>query len=128
MMPSANIELFAKMLIEAVRDPAVRSADMNADPRVKAFPAQRWRDAMALGADAAVQEAVPDAVDEAIFHLLSAIDQGVLKLRWTTPDGDEIDLTDEGLGELAGWFVGLEAWRGRYCQERFFEFIDPQEV
>lgn len=61
---------------------------------------------------------IPDCIDEAIFYLLDAIDNKNLKLTFTTPDGQEVDLSVEGLSELAGWYAGSDSWRARFSQEK----------
>jgi hypothetical protein len=58
-----------------------------------------------------------DCVDETIFCLLNAIDDGGLNLTFNAPNGQKVDLTAEGLGELAGWYVGPESWRDQYSEE-----------
>ncbi|CAN5831456.1 hypothetical protein BH11PLA1_BH11PLA1_01560 [soil metagenome] len=60
---------------------------------------------------------IPDVVDDTIFHLLDAIDQGLLKMSMSS-NGKTVDLAAEGLGELAGWYMG-NGWRNEYSEERF---------
>jgi len=60
-------------------------------------------------------------VDETLFYLLQAIDQGVLRLSYTDESGQVVDLTEAGLGELSGWYMGSGGWRARYSQERFVD-------
>jgi hypothetical protein len=64
---------------------------------------------------------IPDAVDETVFNLLHAIDQGALRLRYVTSDGRQVDLTEEGLGELAGWYMGSGGWRALFSAERYVD-------
>jgi len=67
---------------------------------------------------------IPDCVDEAIFCLLHAIDERHLKLTFTAPNGEKVDLADEGLSELAGWYVGGEDnWRYRFSKERINDYL-----
>jgi len=61
---------------------------------------------------------IPDCVDAALFFLLNAIDQGVLRLQFTAADGKVVDLTSAGDGELAGWYSGEGGWRSRFSAER----------
>jgi hypothetical protein len=65
------------------------------------------------------QMLIPDCVDEAIFSLLTAIDDGSISVAFRTSGGALIDLTESGRGELAGWYVGSDGWRGAYSKERF---------
>jgi hypothetical protein len=58
-------------------------------------------------------------VDETIFYLLQAIDEGSLRIAYTAGNGKVVDLAAEGLGELSGWFMGSEGWRAKYSKERF---------
>ena len=64
---------------------------------------------------------IPDAVDETVFSLLRAIDQGLLRMKFVGSSGREVDLTEEGLGELSGWYMGSGGWRARYSKERFVD-------
>ena len=64
---------------------------------------------------------IPDCVDKTIFHLLYAIDQGAIRLSFQSQDGNFVDLTEEGLSELAGWFMGSGGWRAMYSSERFHD-------
>lgn len=121
---SPKIEEFARKLVAAVRDQAIKSCDGNALPSATNVVAQRWHEARA-GKETEVT--VPDTVDEAVFFLLAAIDQGILRLSYTTDQGELVDLSDEGLGELAGWYVGPDGWRAQYSDQRHFEFV-PDEA
>jgi hypothetical protein len=62
---------------------------------------------------------IPDIVDETVFYLLHAIDDGSLQMSFTASDGQTVNLTKEGLGELAGWYSG--EWNGKYTKERFVD-------
>jgi len=64
---------------------------------------------------------IPDAVDEAVFGILQAIDQGLLRLKYMSSSGREVDLTEEGQGELSGWYMGSGGWRAMYSAERFVD-------
>ena len=65
---------------------------------------------------------IPDIVDDTIFHLLHAIDQGVLRLSFTASNGKTVNLPEDGLSELAGWYMGTnDGWRGTYSKERFVD-------
>jgi hypothetical protein len=118
-MPIPEIEEFAKLLTQRVRDAAIQNSDMNLRSNVQHIIAKRWRSA----ADSSSPEnfaktIIPDVVDEAIFQLLRSIDEGVLKLQFRSSNGRTVDLTSEGTGELAGWYSG-HGWKERYAKERF---------
>jgi hypothetical protein len=102
------VKEFASDIIRNVRDRAVRNCDM-----LMALKNATAREALTT--------LLPDIVDETIFALLDAIDNGVLRLTYASSAGDSIDLTDSALGEMAGWFMGNDGWRNHYCQERFFD-------
>jgi hypothetical protein len=53
--------------------------------------------------------------------LLQAIDQGLLRLSFTSANGEIVDLAEEGLGELSGWYMGSGGWRASYSHERFVD-------
>ena len=115
-----EIEEFAKILIEWVRDTAIRSNDrrLNAEHVI----AKRWREAAASGSpELFAKVLIPDVVDDTLFYLLHAIDDGLLKLSFTASNGKTVDLSTDGLSELAGWYMGSDAWRARYAKERFVD-------
>lgn len=64
---------------------------------------------------------IPDIVDNTVFHLLDAIDNGLLRLVFTDSSGRVVDLMKNGLSEMAGWYMGTGGWRAQYSQERFID-------
>jgi hypothetical protein len=114
LMPGHEIEEFARQLA-SVRDEAVRSCDSHFKAEVTSPIAKRWKDSAKAGG----QAVVPDVVDETLFYLLDAIDHGRIRLKFVSKGGREVDLTEEGGGELAGWF--LAEWRSEYAKERFVD-------
>jgi hypothetical protein len=117
-----EIEEFAKSLVEQVRDLAIGSNDVALRPAGKSPVAKRWAQAAARQTPMEFAATViPDIVDDTTFYLLNAIDQGELKLTYTAPNGTVVDLTEQGLGELAGWYMGSEGWREKYSKERFVD-------
>ncbi len=64
---------------------------------------------------------VPDIVDLVVFHIFNAIDEGSLRLKYVSSSGREVDLTEVGLGELGGWYMGGDGFRERYAKERFVD-------
>jgi hypothetical protein len=118
-MPSAEIEEFGKLVVRHVRDMAIRDSDMRLRADAKGPIAERWQYS---GADPeAVRTVIPDVVDTAVFFLLQAIDNGLLRLKFASDTGSEIDLGEKGLGELSGWYMGSGAWRAMFSEERFVD-------
>jgi hypothetical protein len=118
-MPSREIEEFARALVRQVRDASVRNCDGLLQPQASSPVALRWK---SLGAPASdVRIIVPDVVDETMFSLLQAIDQGALRLKFVSSTGREVDLTKEGKGELSGWYMGSGGWRAMFSEERYVD-------
>lgn len=115
-MALPEVEEFARTLVQQVRDAAIRNCDALLLPQASSPPARRWRD-LAATADA-LRAVIPDVVDQAVFEVLRAIDEGFLPLRYVSSSGREINLAD-GLGELSGWYMG--AWREKHSTERHFD-------
>ena len=109
-------------VVRHVRDVAIQSCDMQLLPHSQTPVAKRWRRA-AIPFDGKVPPHVliPDCVDEAIFAFLRAIDQGLLRLSFTTESGETVDLTKDGRGELAARYMSNGGWRAKYSKERFFD-------
>jgi hypothetical protein len=119
-MTTPEIEEFAKVLVEKVRDASIQSNDRRlvADHVI----AKRWKEAAASSSpELFAKVLIPDIVDDTLFYLLHAIDDGFLKLSFTASNGKTVDLSTEGLSELAGWYIGSDAWRAKYAKERFVE-------
>jgi hypothetical protein len=102
-----EIEEFAKVLVEKVRDAAIQSNE-------------RTLDAQHVIAKRAL---IPDVVDSTISHLLGAIDQELLRLSFTAPNGKSVDLTKVSTesGELSGWYRGAGGWCEKYSKERVID-------
>jgi hypothetical protein len=116
-MPVPPIEEFGKLLVQQVRDQAIRACDQEVSATSRSPVAVRWREAMGDRVDPEVlRTVIPDCVDETVFWLLQAIDQGVLRLSYTDAAGNQVDLAEAGLGELAGWYSG--SWRFTHSEER----------
>jgi hypothetical protein len=121
-MPNPDIEEFAKLLVQQVRDAAIRSCDRKLEAGARGPAAMRWRDLIRQGnAEAMASTLIPDVVDDTIFHLLHALDEGRLKLSFAAADGKKVDLPEDGLGELGGWYMGIPGWRSSYSQQRFVD-------
>ena len=128
-MPSKEIDEFARILVRQIRDAAVQSCDEQLRPTVGSPVAKRWRESGAEGQGPPPGVVIPDCVDETVSYLLHAIDQGLLHLRFVSSSGKEVDLTEDGLGELAGWYMASGGWRAMHSEERFvddFAGLDPE--
>ena len=74
-MPTPEVEEFAKILVQKVRDAAIQSNDRRQQPNAGSLVAKRWRDALRNGTpETFVKVIIPDVVDETMFFLLQAID------------------------------------------------------
>jgi hypothetical protein len=113
-----EIEEFAKILVEWVRDAAIRSND-SVFGGTHAI-AKRWKEAAATSGspEAFAKVIIPDIVDSTIAHLLGAIDQEVLRLSFTAANGKSVDLATatDGLSGLYG-----AEWCEKYTKERFVD-------
>jgi hypothetical protein len=120
-VPSPALVEFARTLVQQVRDAAIRNCDALLEPHARSAAARRWKGLGAASADLRV--VIPDAVDETVFGVLQAIDQGLLRMKYVCRDGREIDLTEEGQGELSGWYMGSGGWRALFSAERFVDDV-----
>ena len=109
---------FAKLLVQNVRDSAIKSCDNQLHAQnMKAPMAKRWRDLREKGTTEEFAEMIiSDCVDETLFYFFRAIDEGFFNISLNAPNGKSIDLTTGGLGELSGWYAG--EWRYKYSNER----------
>lgn len=123
-MPNDQIEEFARVLVEKVRDATIQSCDSSFRPDAVDAIAKRWRQAAITDAGVAfAMMLIPDIVDSTISHLLGAIDQEFLHLSHIASDGKTLDLTKVAYesGELSGWYSGTGGWREKYSKERFVD-------
>jgi len=123
MEDEAELRSFAELLMRLVRDQAIDTCDALAAGRMGGYTGRRWH--KLLGDDERGREAVhaviPEIVDEVLFALLNALDQGDLPLAWRGEDGSYEDLSELGGSEMAGDFLGEDGWRDHYSSQRFFE-------
>jgi len=123
-MPKSEIQEFAKILVQSVRDAAIQSCDRQRKPGVNSPIAIRWREAAVnnkIGQNVPENIMIQDCVDETVAHLLLAIDQGLLRISFTASNGKTVDLANDGLGELCGWYMGSGGWRAMFAHERFID-------
>jgi len=104
-MPNPQIEEFAKILVRKVRDAAIEGSDQNLNPAAIHVIAKRWRESAHSGKlEPIAKVLIPDVVDDTIFYLLRAIDEGILQLSFTDSSGQTINLSTESPDELGGWY------------------------
>jgi hypothetical protein len=114
-----ELEEFAKILVESVRDAAIRSNDRTLS--ASHVIAKRWKEAAASGSlEVFAKVLISDIVDSTISHLLNAIDQELLRLSFMGSTGKSLDLTTvaQESGELSGWYKGGGGWCEKYSKER----------
>jgi len=123
-MQGSKTDVFAEALVRLVRDCAIRNCRARLKPDTRSPIGKCWVSAVSGNNLEQIGDViVPDCIDEAIFCLLNAIDEGSLKLMFTGPDDQKVDLSVDGLGELAGWYMGGESWRERFSQERINDYL-----
>ena len=108
------LEEFGQKLVQHVRDDTIISTEVLKNP---------WsRDPLRLKLNALDRKSVkgvldlviPDIVDSTLFHLLRAVDAGLIRLTYVPDEGESFDLSADGDGELPGWLLGEEGWIGRH--------------
>ena len=123
-MSKSEMEEFAKILVQHIRDDAIKSSDSKLEQHAKSPVAKRWREAMKSGQPESIANVlISDIVDETMFHLVDAIDQGLLTLSFTATNGKTVDLVAEGMGELGGSYMGNGGWREMYSRERLVDYF-----
>jgi len=121
-MPKRKINEFAKLLIKEVRDKAIENCDSYLDPDGNDAQSKRWHEELKTSSPLAFAKIViSDCVDDVIFQLLYAIDDGMLPLIFKAKDGTEVDLEKDGEGEMAGEYITTDGWRAKYSNQRFFD-------
>ena len=123
-MDEQQVELdrFARLLIELVRDRAIIACDQLARGTTRGPGGERWRRVVAEeSAHDALESLTPEIVDQTLFQLLDAIDNNLLPLLWEAADGSHLTLRELGRWELAGRLAGGE-WPRRFSAERFHDY------
>jgi hypothetical protein len=114
---------FAKLLMQYVRDEAIRSSDiqLHAHEHGQSPSAKRYKEAIQSGQSLKLGEMlITDSIDSALFYFFYAIDNGLINLSFTNSEGKTIKLTDDG--EWAGWYMG--EWRYDLSKERCDNDLD----
>jgi len=123
-MPDPSIGAFAEALVRLVRDRAIRNCDARLKPGSRSPIGRHWQAALDGYDPMAIADMlIADCVDEALFCLLNAIDEGGLRLTYVSPDGQSVDLCEGGRGELAGWYMGAENWRDKFSDQRLNDYL-----
>ena len=128
-MRQITLESFGRVLIREVRDVAVEHCDALFGWR--GAPSEHWRAvAQEMSAEDAVRELIPDIVDHTLSDLLSAIDDGRLRISWAPPGSQPEDLTEVGLGELEGCLADTsqDGWLARFAGQRFHDYLEGPDV
>ncbi|HET9768626.1 MAG TPA: hypothetical protein VFS60_17400 [Thermoanaerobaculia bacterium] len=117
-----ELNRFAKALMRLVRDPAIEGADLLISARMEGPDGERWRHLVTSDdVHRALIALIPEVVDQTLFELLNAVDNGELPIEWRASDGSPTSLRDLGLGEMAGWLMASPGWRHEYSSQRFFD-------
>ena len=123
-MHDPNISSFAEALVRLVRDRAIRNCDARLNPGTRSPIGKHWLAALNGKNPKTIGDIIiPDCVDEVIFCLLNAIDEGGLKLAYVSQNGKIVDLSEGGLGELAGWYMGADNWRDKFSSQRTNNYL-----
>lgn len=115
-------ELGAK-IVQHVRDRSMQKLDAAFSSRARHAIARRFRAAAKGSVDELVSTVVMECVDGVIAELFHAIDSGALNLRYVADDDQVFSLTEDGQGELAGWYIGQDGWRTKFSKTRFIDDI-----
>jgi hypothetical protein len=115
------LDRFAERLIRLVRDRAIIACDQLISGEASGPLADRWREiASTDDARESIEALIPDIVEQTLFQLCDALDNGQLPLGWRRDDGSCVPLEELGQGEMAGWIMmGAGGWVARFSQERF---------
>jgi hypothetical protein len=121
-----DLRQFAELVMRLVRDRAIVACDSLAAGRVRGARGEYWQALTPDPASRALAEAlIPEVVDEVLFQLLDALDNGQLPVAWrSTEDGSWIPLEDLGQGEMAGWLtMGQGGWPDSFSGQRHVDHL-----
>ena len=120
---NAERERFARLLMGLVRDRAIGECDRLARGSVQGPSGKRWAEVIAQKSpQGALSELIPEIVDQTLFQLLDAIDNGSLPLQWQGDDDSVEPLREIGHSEMAGWLAGGD-WPSEYSSERRHDYF-----
>lgn len=111
-------DAYGQSLVVNVRDRAISAAQLRLEPHAVGPTAEHWRRIINNNPDTreTIRALIPEIVDETIFQMMNAIDNMELP----------VCVPDEGLGELAGRYVGSGMWRSYSAYPVFDPFRDLQ--
>jgi hypothetical protein len=131
---NAERERFARLLMGLVRDQAIGECDRLAQGSVRGPSGTRWQEVIAQGSPLhALAELIPEVVDQTLFQLLDAIDNGALPRSWQGEDGSVEPLREVGRCEMAGWLAGGD-WPREYSEQRRHDYfsdlhlVEPEDA
>ena len=115
---------FAEKLIKNVRDNTIRSCDSQLSKESNSPVAKRWRELADSGKLEELQRTlITNCIDDTLFHLLEAIDNKKLNISYLSNNGENINLSEKGLGELSGSYASND-WIEQFTDERFSDDFD----
>lgn len=119
-MMDKEIIQFAQELITQVRDNAIQALTAQLhSTNLRSPTTRRWDEAKKSGNfDKFGEVIIADSVDQALFQFFNAIDEGLLKISYSTKDHLVNLAESEITGELAGWYIG--EWRSEFSKERVY--------
>jgi len=122
-MSEHDLDTFARLLMQLVRDRALVAIDAYIAGSMRDAQGKRWA-RLEGPVKEALHELVPDVVDQVLFELLAAVDEGELPLIWDDPVRGLQRLEEVGMSELAGllWY-GEGDWRDTYSAQRFNDYL-----
>jgi hypothetical protein len=83
-IPSPEIEEFATILVEKVRDAVIQSCDRRFHQNAESAVAKRWKEAARKATpEEFAKVLIADIVDDAISSVLYAVDDGLLKISFS---------------------------------------------
>ncbi len=123
MSDEAELQEFAERLVRLVRDRSIVACDRLATGESRGVLGERWHDVLVSDvARHALTALIPDIVDQVLFELLNAVDNGDLPLGWRGADHSFVALEEIGYGEMSGWLMmGAGGWLERLSTQRFFD-------
>ncbi len=110
---------FAEKYIRFIRDETI--SECLSQLRNNTSPcSKRWKKSLQTGDINDIgQELIPDIVDNALAGVLDAIDNGRIKLKYISDSNVEVDLCQEGLCEMTGYYMSSNnGWRQNFSNQR----------